>query len=129
MTQFTWDPARHGVGVEHMDAIHQEFLALARRLEGCPNSLFASRLQALVEHTEAHFAAEEREMRETECPTLAEHEAEHARLLADLRRFQQSVARGRPAMARAFVEEGLADWFEHHLATMDAALATYLRGG
>ena len=23
----------------------------------------------------------------------------------------------------------IADWFEHHLATMDAALATYLRGG
>lgn len=129
MSPFSWDAARHSVGVEHMDVIHQEFLELARRLEDCPSSLFAERLQALVVHTEGHFAAEEREMRETGCPSLAEHAAEHARLLADLRRFQQAVAKGRPAMARAFVEDGLAEWFANHLATMDSALATHLRGG
>ncbi|MCB1909235.1 MAG: hemerythrin family protein [Rhodocyclaceae bacterium] len=129
MTQFSWDPAQHSVGVEHMDVVHREFLALARVLEDCPNSQFADRLRALVDHTEKHFAAEEREMRETACPSLAEHAAEHARLLADLRRFQQAVERGRPAMARAFVEDGLADWFAIHLATMDSALAAHLRGG
>jgi len=127
MSQFNWDPDRHGLGVEHMDRIHQAFLALARELEDCPASQFAQRLESLVRHTEEHFAAEEKEMRATDCPMLQEHAAEHARLLSDLRRFLQAVQRGRPAMARAFLQDGLAPWFDSHLGTMDAALAAHLR--
>lgn len=128
MSQFSWDDKRHGLGVEHMDRIHREFLTIARELEDCPNSLFPERFGALVVHTEAHFAAEEAEMRQTGCPTLVEHLAEHARLLTDLRRFDRAVQAGRPAMARAFLGDGLANWFDNHLATMDAALAMHLRG-
>ncbi len=127
MNQFEWDEARHGVGVEDMDRVHREFLALARSLEDCPTSLFAERLEALVRHTEQHFAGEEAAMRESACPSLTEHVAEHGRLLADLRRFSLAVQRGRPAMARAFLEDGLAAWFVNHLATMDAALAAHLK--
>ena len=56
MSQFDWDEARHGLGVEAMDGVHREFLALARALEDCPSSLFAERLAELAHHTEAHFA-------------------------------------------------------------------------
>ncbi|MCB1956636.1 MAG: hemerythrin family protein [Rhodocyclaceae bacterium] len=126
MSQFDWDATRHGLGIPEMDQTHQEFLALVRALEDCPSGRFAERLEALVQHTEKHFSAEEEAMRRSRCPSLAEHAEEHARLLADLRRFSRSVQKGRPAMARAFLDNGLSDWFANHLATMDAALAAHL---
>lgn len=126
MSRYDWNDERHALGVATMDATHREFLELARAIESGPPAEFAARFEELVEHTRAHFAAEEALMRETACPGLREHEADHGRVLGDLGRFLQSVAKGRPAMARAYIASGLSEWFDLHVATMDAQLAAHL---
>ena len=127
MSRYLWQPERHALGIEAMDRTHAECLALARALEECQQDQLAPRFAELIGHTEAHFAAEEARMQASACPSTPEHQAEHRRVLGDLRRFASSLARGRPAMLRAYLAEGFAEWLEQHVATMDAALAAHLK--
>jgi hemerythrin len=62
-------------------------------------------------------------MAESGFPAAAEHQADHARVLGDLQRLHDRVARDRSTLARAYVREQLPGWFELHAKTMDAALA------
>lgn len=127
MSGFAWCAERHALGIESMDETHRAFLEHARNVSGCAGADFAAAFDALLAHTAEHFAAEDALLRASRCPSAAEHLGEHARVLADLARMQGGIRRGRPALARAFVAERLAECFETHLASMDAALAMHLR--
>jgi hemerythrin-like metal-binding protein len=122
-----WDTARHGLDVSAMDTTHREFLDLAARLARADDAAFPALFKELLEHTRLHFAQEGRLMRACAFPATGEHEGEHARVLGELLRFRRAVARGRIALARAYVRQGLPEWFSLHLATMDSALAAYYR--
>ncbi len=65
-------------------------------------------------------------MRASRYPGIAEHEGEHHRVLGELVQLNLSIKRGRIALARAYVKDGLAPWFHLHTATMDAALTAHL---
>jgi hypothetical protein len=41
--------------------------------------------------------------------------------------MNRAVQRGRLLLPRAFVKQGLEEWFNQHLASMDAALAAHLK--
>lgn len=123
----TWDDDLHRLDVAEMDATHREFVQLVHTAAGSDAESFGDRFQALLDHTQAHFENEGRLMRESGFPALAEHEAEHRRVLADLTRMLASIRRGRPGLPRAFVGTGLAEWFNLHLGSMDAALAGHLQ--
>lgn len=127
MSRYDWNPERHALGIESMDHTHAECLALARALEDCPQDQLGARFAELLGHTEVHFAAEEARMLATACPATPEHQAEHRRVLGDLRRFAASLARGRPALLRAYLADGFAEWLEQHVATLDAVLAVHLK--
>lgn len=122
-----WDEVRHALSVEAMDTAHREFLDLAARLARADDAAFPALFKALLEHSRLHFAQEGRLMRACGFPATGEHEGEHARVLGELLQFNRAVARGRIALARAYVRHGLPDWFSLHLATMDSALAAYYR--
>jgi hemerythrin-like metal-binding protein len=122
-----WDERQHALGVAEMDAMHQEFLDLAAVTERADDSEFAPRFRQLVEHTRLHFAQEGRLMRQCGFRAIGEHEGEHARVLGELLQFNRAVGRGRIALARAYVKQGLPAWFDLHLSTMDAALAAHYR--
>ena len=66
-------------------------------------------------------------MRRCRFPAIAEHEGEHSRVLGDLDRLRRGMEEGRLSFARAYVMQGLPEWFTNHLATMDAALAACLK--
>lgn len=121
-----WAPERHHLGVAGMDATHREFLDLVAALGRCADAEFPALFQQLVDHTRLHFAEEGRLMRLYKFPALGEHEGEHHRVLGDLLQFNRHIKRGRLALARAYVGDGLPEWFELHLATMDRALAGHL---
>lgn len=122
-----WREDRHGLGVEAMDATHREFAALLRQLGEADDAGFADLFGLLLDHCRAHFGNEGRLMRVARFPALAEHEGEHHRVYGDLVQMNRAVRRGRLRLARAYVRQGLADWFALHLATMDAALAAHLK--
>lgn len=123
----TWNAALHHLGVAEMDATHEEFLSLAREVARAGDADFPHLFGILVEHTRRHFDNESRLMRTCRFPAIAEHEGEHQRVLGELGYMLRSIDEGRLRLARLYLIEGLPDWFRHHLATMDAALAGCLK--
>lgn len=123
----TWEPARHGLGVDEMDHTHQEFVALVNMLNEADDTDFVVLFAKLLDHTRQHFSNEGRLMRITRFPALGEHEGEHHRVYGDLVQMNRAVQRGRLMLARTYVKKGLAEWFDLHLATMDSALAAHVK--
>jgi hemerythrin-like metal-binding protein len=121
-----WTQGGYALGLESMDGNHREFVLLARRLAETGDGEFAALFQQLVDHTRLHFAEEGRLMRLHGFPALGEHEGEHHRVFGDLLQFNRQIKRGRLALPRAYVRQGLPEWFDLHLRTMDAALARHI---
>lgn len=122
----SWDEARHALGMAEMDDTHREFIALVATLIEADAAAFPALFQQLVEHTRKHFTAEGVLMRNSKYRGLPEHEGEHHRVLGELLQLNRSLKRGHLPLVRAYVKEGLMDWFDTHVAMMDAALAMHL---
>ncbi len=112
------------VGMDHM---HQEFLDLHARLLQASGAAFVDGFAELAAHTQKHFASEEIIMQATGFPATTEHIADHQRVLGELDRFGQRIAKGSTAMAKAWIKEQLPDWFETHVRSMDSALAAHIK--
>jgi hemerythrin len=125
--QATWDDTRHTLGMAEMDDVHREFIQQVAGLIAAGNAEFPALFQALLNHTREHFTAEGRLMRESKYRGLPEHESEHHRVLGELQQLNRSLRRGHLPLVRAYVKEGLPEWFETHLAMMDGALVMHLK--
>jgi hemerythrin-like metal-binding protein len=112
------------LGNAEIDAVHSELARLVQHLAIATGADFSSLFNELLRHTDAHFAAEERVMDECGFPHSAEHLSEHRQMMQEMRRF----AKGRPAIARAYIRERLPERFNLHITRMDSLLAAYLRG-
>jgi hemerythrin len=110
-----------------MDKTHREFVDLLKQLDTASKTEFIKLFPRLVEHTRAHFDAEQRLMEESRFPATGEHRADHQRVMGDLMRFGDRVAAGSTAMGRAYIREQLPQWFDIHVQTMDSALAVHLK--
>ncbi len=119
--------AQYCLGAPQMDQTHREFLECCVTTAQSRGSVFAENFRMLFEHTRQHFAEEERWMQETGYPALAEHRANHQRTLGDMDRFCQRARAGRLAMAQAWLNDSLMEWFDLHARTMDSALAAWLK--
>jgi hemerythrin-like metal-binding protein len=122
-----WDDKAHALGVAEIDGTHREFTALVNLLAECDDADFAALFEKLLDHCRRHFTNEGRLMRISRFPALNEHEGEHHRIYGDLVQMNRAVQRGRLMLPRAFVKQGLEDWFSLHLSSMDAALAAHLK--
>lgn len=127
MTSALWDEGRYRLGVDEIDHAHQAFAQQLASLIACPDSEFPALFQTLIAHTRDHFMTEGRLMRETKYPGLGVHEGEHHRVLGELQQLNRSLKRGHLRLVRAYVREGLTEWFDTHLTMMDGALAGYLK--
>jgi hemerythrin len=116
---------RYRTGIADVDHEHQELIALINKIHDDAQALgpdadvegFFGDLLAAIS---AHFALEERIMREIAYPELKAHKGDHERLLDDLRDMmdQRDTWLG-PAEVEA-LGKGLDDWFTVHFATFDA---------
>jgi hemerythrin len=113
------------VAVHHpeIDAIHAELAELAATLSDADDTAFASFYPSLISHTEAHFAHEERLMRESAFPHAAEHLVEHRQMLQEMKQFQLR----RISISRAYIEQRLPERLNLHIIRMDSLLAAWLR--
>ncbi len=121
-----WDESRHVLNVAQMDQTHQEFLLQLAALIAASDAEFPALFQELINHTRRHFTEEGQLMRESKYKGLPEHESEHHRVLGELLQLNRSLKRGRLQLVRAYVREGLPEWFESHLAMMDSALSMHV---
>lgn len=122
-----WTQAKHELGYAAMDARHQEFTGLHQKLMESGREDFATHFEALYEETKEHFAEEESWMESIGHSAIAEHKAEHEKVLGELYQFLQKSKAGNTLMAKAYAKERLPEWFDLHLSTMDSALAAAMK--
>ena len=127
MSQPAWNEKRHTPGVIQLDAAHQEFIVQLAQLIASDDEAFPALFAALISHTRAHFDDEGQLMRQSKYPGLSMHEGEHHRVLGELQQLNRTLKRGHLPLVRAFVKQGLPEWFDTHLAMMDGALAAHLK--
>jgi hemerythrin len=114
------------VGVPDVDLEHQEMIALINRLyvemmsrSGSPDvPAFLGEIHARIQ---AHFALEERIMREHRYDRYAAHKADHEQLLDDIRDIMDDVEDG-VLFDRTQLSDLLAVWFVEHFRQHDGRL-------
>ena len=116
---------QYSVGIEAVDHEHKELIALINRLH---DELTVSGEKLSIEAffgdlfkgISAHFALEERFMRERRYDQLIQHKADHERLLDEIRDIMDDFEQHE--VASADLGTRLDAWFSRHLETHDARL-------
>ena len=116
----------YSVGIAAVDHEHKELIALINRLydevvrEGA--TLAASAFFGdLIRAISAHFALEERFMRERAYDQLTQHKSDHERLLDEILDIMDEFE-GDETANRADLAARLDAWFSRHFETHDARL-------
>ncbi len=113
------------LGFAPMDEVHAEFVAVVSRLQLATESEMPALLEAVAEHAQRHFDAENRWMEDSNFPPRACHVEEHDKVLASILDVCVEVAAGDLSSVRPLAE-ALADWFPGHADYLDSALAQWL---
>lgn len=109
-----------------MDDTHRQFVDLLALVQQADDGDLPGAWQALIDHTDAHFAQEDRWMLSTRFAASNCHTLQHKVVLGVMREGAVQARGGDLDALRAMAGE-LAAWFPTHAQTMDAALALHLR--
>ena len=109
-----------------MDDTHREFIDWLNRLDASPDDTFLDGLDQFLTHTQAHFDQEDRWMRGSMFPPVECHGGMHVEILKIAHFVREQVSKGNMKMGRQLVKE-LVPWFDDHAATMDSALASWIK--
>jgi len=123
MTTLAWRP-EFELRQPRMDRTHVEFVDLLAATEAAaPGAATDTALQALLEHTVAHFEQEERWMGQLGFAPENCHSMQHQSVLQVLREVARRHALEPDAALVGHLVAALAEWFPVHATMMDAALA------
>ena len=109
-----------------MDQTHVEFVDLLAVVQQAEDTELVDRWQALVEHTEEHFAQEDRWMLATGFAPGSCHLTQHAVVLKVLKEGLELGHQGQFQPIRQMAHE-LTIWFPQHAQTMDSGLSLHLK--
>jgi hemerythrin len=115
------------IGVAEVDYEHHELIKLINHLhktmvEGSTDPQVASFLGEIHTAIAAHFALEEKVMRENRYSHYADHKADHEELLDEIREIMDRFDSGAYSAGRADLGAALSSWFGRHFQTHDARL-------
>lgn len=118
------------VGVPDVDHEHQQLIALINDLHDIMSRddnkvTVMDFLGEIYSQVSAHFALEEKIMRERKYDEYAEHKADHEALLDELRDIMDDYEEGAYFSDYAFADT-LEKWFSDHFRTRDARLHKHL---
>jgi len=125
MTVLQWSDS-FTLGVPVMDETHQEFVDLLNRVVQAGDTELMGLWTELVDHTNDHFAREDRWMTDTGFTADNCHSTQHLFVLNVLREGEKRGQAGDLAVVRQMADE-LGVWFPQHANAMDAALAQHLQ--
>ena len=116
----------YSVGIEAVDHEHRELISLINRLHdeltaGASSCSIAAFLGEIYKAISAHFALEERFMRESGYDQLFEHKGAHEELLEEIREIMDGYESD-PDGRSARLSRELDSWFSLHFHTHDARL-------
>jgi len=125
MTLLTWKP-EYSVGIESVDSEHREMIELINAVYDAiedkknPQSIehFLGEVHATIS---AHFALEERVMRNANYDEFEAHKEDHEELLDEIRDLMDSYFDA-PEQGLQLLQENLSGWFAGHFSTFDARL-------
>jgi hemerythrin len=110
---------QHGI---LMDTINELQAELKR---GSSRETIGAQLDQLLKFTSMHFQGEEQLMEQLGFPGLAEHRAEHQRLLAQIRQSSHRVQRSGDVPVRALLHF-LRNWYQEHFEGPDQEYGPWL---
>ena len=118
------------VGVPDVDHEHQELIGLINELHAAISSndnaySVMDFLGEIYAHVSAHFALEEKIMRERKYDHYAEHKADHEDLLDELRDIMDDYEENAWFSDDEFAL-AVGKWFSEHFRTRDARLHKHL---
>lgn len=125
MSPIGWTGALH-LAFGPMDRVNREFIDLLAAAERAGDAELVGAWGAVVDHTQVHFADEDRWMRETRFAGAADHQLQH-RVVLNLLRDGLAMARNGQLEAVREMALELDAWFAKHSQAMDAALALHMR--
>ena len=125
MTLINWHD-NFSVGVDEVDHEHRELIDEINALhaamqQGADYESVVNSLGEIYAQIAAHFALEEKMMRNSRYPALAEHKQDHETLLDDLRDIMDEVEDD-GTFDEAQLAADLERWFSDHFRTHDAKL-------
>ncbi len=125
MKYLQWKP-EYSVGDDSVDFEHQSLIeainAIYAELEGQRDAAEVARAVADVHaDVSAHFALEERMMRDANYHGYATHKNDHEKLLDEIRDLMDKIEDD-PNTALSLLSDQLSDWFSGHFAGYDAQL-------
>jgi len=117
---------QYSVGIEAVDHEHRELIDLINKLHDEMSAhAGAAAIEAffgdLFKAISAHFALEERFMRERKYDEFIQHKRDHERLLDEIRDIMDDFAE-REEVMEAELAPRLEAWFGRHFETHDARL-------
>ncbi|GEM_PF-5551597 len=129
------DMSEYRLGIEELDRDHAELIGLIQRLDAAirmeqGHEVQTEAIDTLVAYVDRHFGAESRLMSDYGFPSdqTEIHEAEHARLLNRVKRWQhERQTPGRRRRLTFDIAAFLNAWVYHHVAGSDVTLASFLR--
>ena len=126
MGMLDWRP-EFATGIPSVDYEHRSLIDLLNALHddlgrGRPSGEVGRFLAEVHARISAHFALEEKLMRDAGYDAYADHKADHERLLDDIRDIMEDYERGAYEDAEAVLAERLRRWFGGHFATKDVRL-------
>jgi hemerythrin-like metal-binding protein len=124
-TQLQWQQ-RYAIGIPAVDHEHQELIRMinalvARVIEGSDAKFVSESLGDILSAIGAHFALEEKIMRDRHYDQYFDHKADHDRLLDQLRDIMDDYEVHRQINPAQLVT-ALDEWFSVHFRTRDARL-------
>jgi hemerythrin-like metal-binding protein len=125
MTLIEWKE-QYSLGVPAVDYEHRELVDLINELYGNVTGsgtkiTVLDFLGELYTRIAAHFALEEKVMRDNDYDEYVDHKTDHERLLDDIRDLMDDYEDGVNVDVEAFGKR-LDEWFSEHFRTRDARL-------
>lgn len=119
------------IGIESVDHEHRELIDLINQLHdrldrSAESEIVAGFLGEIYARISAHFALEERVMRDLEYDDYADHKNDHEALLDDIRDIMDVFDEGGYVDLQEDLGDQLETWFGGHFRTKDARLHTFL---
>ncbi|HQR73093.1 MAG TPA: hemerythrin family protein [Sulfurovum sp.] len=121
------------VAFQMMNEVHNEEADLLNTLESLlkqehiDTQTVDDTLQALLTHTQGHFANEERLMQEVSFPAFMMHQGEHLRVLDEMK---HTISRWQTEqdteLLSAYFLGSLQEWLMLHISTMDTMTAQFI---
>lgn len=126
-----WSP-KYTVNHPVMDEHHHSLFKLIDRLseaiiEKKENEVIGETLNALIDYTKMHFAAEEHLMRQANFPGLPQHKEAHDKLVAQVQEYQRRFKAGDSAVTAEITQFLMTDWLVKHILGMDELYAPYFK--